>query len=123
MATDILVRLPINRLADARLGLGAKTWVYEFAWPSPVQDLRASHVMELPFVFDRVDAPDAVTLIDEGAPQQLADDMHSAWVRFATTGDPGWPSWTAERPVQVFDAPASGVVLAPREAERAAWPN
>jgi para-nitrobenzyl esterase len=121
LATDLLLRLPFNRIADARLAGPAPTHLYEFAWPSPVMSLGAAHAVELGFVFDRVDSPDAVGLAGADAPQQLADDMHSAWVRFATTGDPGWPAWDATRPVQVFDAPASAVVRAPREDERAAW--
>jgi len=121
LATDLLLRLPFNRIADARLAGPATTHLYEFAWPSPVQGLGAAHAVELGFVFDRLASDDAVRLNGRDAPQQLADDMHSAWVRFATTGDPGWPAWSASRPVQVFDAPASGVALAPREDERAAW--
>ncbi len=27
-------------------------------------------------------------------PQQLADEMHQAWVSFGREGDPGWPPWT-----------------------------
>ncbi len=52
LATDILLRLPINRIADARLASGAPTYVYEFAWRSPVQELGAAHAVELGFVFD-----------------------------------------------------------------------
>jgi para-nitrobenzyl esterase len=121
LATDILLRLPINRIADARLARGASTHVYEFAWRSPVQDLGAAHAMELGFVFDGLASPDSINLAGPDAPQQLADDMHGAWVRFATTGDPGWTAWSAERPVQTFDAPASRIVNAPRERERASW--
>ncbi len=121
LATDILLRLPINRIADARLRSGASTHVYEFAWPTPVLDLRAAHAVELGFVFDGVADADWQALVGPDAPQQVADDMHGAWVRFVKSGDPGWEPWSAERPVQVFDAPASAVVHAPREDERAAW--
>ncbi len=123
LATDLLARLPYNRIADARLGGPASTHFYEFAWPSPVQSLGAAHAVELGFVFDRLSSPDSVALAGPDAPQQVANDMHSAWVRFATTGDPGWPAWDATRPVQVFDAPVSAIVHAPREDERSAWRN
>jgi para-nitrobenzyl esterase len=121
LATDILLRLPINRISDARLARGARTHVYEFAWRSPVQDLGAAHAMELGFVFDGLASADSVALAGPDAPQQLADDMHSAWIRFAATGDPGWEPWSARRPVETFDAPASRIVTAPREEERASW--
>ncbi|HEX4443800.1 MAG TPA: carboxylesterase family protein [Galbitalea sp.] len=121
LATDILLRLPFNRIADARAAAGASTHVYEFTWGSPVQNLGAAHAIELGFVFDGVADPEWQRLIGDAAPQQLADDMHGAWVRFAKTGDPGWESWNTRRPVERFDAPASEVVYAPREPERAAW--
>ena len=38
MATDLLLRAPLNRLADSR---PARTYVYEFAWGSPVLGLGA----------------------------------------------------------------------------------
>lgn len=120
LATDLLLRLPINRLADARLGRGAETWVYEFGWSSPRLGLGAAHCMELPAVFDRLDADDAVALTGGAAPASLAGEMHGAWVAFATHGDPGWERWTADRPVRTFDV-QTRTVLAPREDERASW--
>ncbi|HEY2556961.1 MAG TPA: carboxylesterase family protein [Diaminobutyricibacter sp.] len=121
LATDIILRLPLNRIADARLTRRAETYVYEFSWSSTVQALGAAHAMELGFVFDRLDSPDVVAMAGVEAPQQLADDMHGAWVRFVKSGDPGWEKWSSRRPVQTFDAPASQLVYAPHERERAAW--
>ncbi|MCX5144855.1 carboxylesterase/lipase family protein [Streptomyces sp. NBC_00338] len=116
MATDLLLRGPLNRLADAR---PARTFVYEFAWRSPVLDLGACHALEIGFVFDNLRHGESLSGPD--APQPLADTMHRAWVAFATTGDPGWPAWDARRPVKVFDHPDTGLVLAPRQEELAAW--
>ncbi|GGF34017.1 carboxylesterase/lipase family protein [Subtercola lobariae] len=121
MASDRMMRNPMNVLADARAAHGATTFVYEFAWESPVQGLGAAHAMELGFVFDRLDSDDFTSMTGPGAPQQVADDMHRAWVAFAITGNPGWEPWDSERPVQVFDTPASVLVRAPREDERVAW--
>lgn len=120
LATDLLLRLPINRLADARLDRGAATWVYEFGWRSPRLELGAAHCMELPAVFDRLDAPDASALTGGAAPVSLAVEMHGAWVSFCRDGDPGWERWSRERPVRTFDA-ETRTVLAPREDERASW--
>lgn len=140
MATDKLLRGPLNRLADSRSApsdgssptnpsvpsgpLGRRspaprTFVYEFAWRSPVMDLGACHALEIGFVFDTLRLSDELT--GTGAPQALADVMHRAWVSFATTGDPGWADWSPERPVMVFDEPDSGVVFAPRDEELRAW--
>ena len=122
LATDLLLRLPLNRLADSRAGAAGRTHLYEFRWPSPVRGLGACHALELAFVFDTLDGADARALTGPNAPRPLADAMHAAWVRFATDGDPGWPGWDASRPVMAFgpgDEPA--VDLAPREDERASW--
>lgn len=90
---DALFRTGSERFALARQ---TPTYRYEFAWRSSAVDgaLGAAHAVELPFVFDRLDAdvlrgPDALLGPDE-IPTGLADEMHGAWVRFATTGDPGW---------------------------------
>ena len=120
MLIDQLLRIPLNRAADARLARrAAPSYAYEFAWPTPVGGLGAAHALEIGFVFDRLRSPDWIRLAGENAPQQLADEMHAAWIRFATTGDPGWRAWDATRPVMVFDDPSSGVVEAPRDAQLA----
>ncbi|OXY84262.1 MULTISPECIES: carboxylesterase/lipase family protein [Streptomyces] len=121
LATDLLLRVPLNRLADARAGAPASTYVYEFGWPSPVQRLGACHALELGFVFDTLAHPDTMALTGPDAPQELADAMHRAWVDFATTGDPGWPSWDASRPVEFFGPDAPALVLAPRDDELRGW--
>lgn len=130
LATDLLLRVPLNRLADARAGAEGATYVYEFGWPTPVQRLGACHALELGFVFDTLAHPDTRALTGPDAPQELADAMHRAWVDFATTGDPGWPSWDARRPVRFFGAEGTesadgtdgpAVVLAPRDDELRSW--
>lgn len=62
-----------------------------------------------------------MALTGPDAPQELADAMHRAWVDFATTGDPGWPSWDATRPVRFFGPDAPALVLAPRDDELRGW--
>lgn len=125
LVTDHLLRVPLLRLADAHRGR-APTYVYEFAWPSRVPGLGACHALELGFVFGTGDTPASVSLAGEGAPRALADEMHAAWVRFAATGDPGWPVWDATHPVRVFDDPAAGahgprIVHGPYDGELALW--
>ncbi|TXK19939.1 carboxylesterase/lipase family protein [Homoserinibacter sp. GY 40078] len=95
-----LVRAPATRLARTRR---TPTYVYEFAWQSPVRDLRAAHAVELGFVFDALDTDDAVALGGTDAPADLAREMHAAWVRFIRTGDPGWPRFDTDRITQVWD--------------------
>ncbi|WP_329221994.1 carboxylesterase family protein [Streptomyces sp. NBC_01485] len=99
MVTDNLLRLPLQRLADARPG---SSYVYEFAWPSLRPGLGACHALELGFVFDTGETPESAKLAGDGVPRELADAMHGAWTRFAATGDPGWEPWDAAHPVRIF---------------------
>ncbi|MGV9890068.1 carboxylesterase/lipase family protein [Streptomyces sp. NPDC003395] len=110
LVTDHLLRIPLHRLADARPGT---SYVYEFAWPSLLPGLGACHALELGFVFNTGEVPESTKLAGEGGPQRLADQMHRAWVRFVTDGDPGWEPWDIAHPVRVF-----GELAAPREEGR-----
>ncbi|MFF3838432.1 carboxylesterase/lipase family protein [Streptomyces sp. NPDC001930] len=129
LATDKLLRIPLNTLADARLHSGGRagtyaragTYLYEFGWRSPVLGLGACHALELGFVFDTLDLPETRALTGPDAPQDLAAAMHAAWVSFAATGDPGWRRWDPARPVMTFGPGLPSLVEAPREAERRAW--
>ncbi|MFF9767702.1 carboxylesterase/lipase family protein [Streptomyces sp. NPDC014636] len=118
MVTDHLLRVPLHRLADARPG---RSYVYEFAWPSRLPGLGACHALELGFVFGTGDVAEAKKLAGEGAPQELCDAMHAAWVRFVTHGDPGWAAWDARHPVRIFDDGVPDTAYGPRDAEVALW--
>jgi para-nitrobenzyl esterase len=123
LSTDWFFRIPSLRVAEAQAAQGAPAWVYEFSWASPQFGgrLGACHALEIGFTFDALAVGDNAALAGEGAPQELADAMHAAWVRFATDGDPGWPAYDLQRrPVQDFGA---GVRLVedPRGEQRALW--
>ncbi|MCX5249797.1 carboxylesterase family protein [Streptomyces sp. NBC_00201] len=118
MVTDHLLRLPLHRLADARPD---SSHVYEFAWPSGLPGLGACHALELGFVFDSGEVPESRKLAGEGAPHELADTMHRAWVRFASDGDPGWERWDGTHPVRIFDAGEPRTAHGPRDDELALW--
>jgi carboxylesterase type B len=100
--------------------------MYEFAWRSPAFGgrLGACHALEIPFVFDTLDlGPDQIVgpLLGPAPPQRLADTMHAAWVAFASTGDPGWPSYDLARRATMRLDTISTVVDDPRPMERALW--
>ncbi|MFD9035134.1 carboxylesterase/lipase family protein [Streptomyces sp. NPDC059567] len=121
LATDKLLRVPLNRVADARTAGPGSTFVYEFGWRSPVMGLGACHALEIAFVFDTLDRPEATALTGPDAPRELAAAMHGAWTRFAATGDAGWRPWDPSRPVMTFGPGAPALVESPREDERRAW--
>jgi para-nitrobenzyl esterase len=117
--TDAAFRVPANRLAAAQHAAGGRVHAYEFGWPTPVANLGACHALELAFVFDTL--RDSATMAGETAPQQLADEMHRAWVAFGRAGDPGWRPWTPnDEAVMTFNR-TSELAEAPRAGELALW--
>ncbi|MFD5226277.1 carboxylesterase/lipase family protein [Microbacterium sp. NPDC058342] len=102
---DRVFRSLVLRVAQARTGAG--TWVYRFAWPSPVNGW-SHHCLDVPFWFDCLDEPHVTAIAGDRPPQGLADEMHAAAVAFVRDGDPGWPSWRTEPGItRVFgDRPA-----------------
>jgi para-nitrobenzyl esterase len=126
LQTDWWCRIPAIRLAEARGHAMARTFMYEFAWPSPAFGgrLGACHGLEIPFMFDTVDLASRQMLgamLGPEPPQDLATEMHAAWVRFAATGDPGWPEYDSARRTTKRFARRSSLVYDPRAAERAIW--
>lgn len=129
--TDSMFRVPAARLAEARAtaaGDGerppdAGTWAYEFQWRSPaLGGLGAVHCLDIPFAFDVLDADGAAAVAGPEPPQELADAIHAAWVRFVTDGDAGWPAYrTASRQVMAFDT-TSKPVDDPWQTLRSIWP-
>jgi carboxylesterase type B len=81
LVTDAIFVTSARRLARAQAPVNAKTFLYHFTHSTGA--LRAFHGSEIPFVFAS----------DPG--NSLAKVMSAAWVRFAATGDPNWPAYTA----------------------------
>ncbi len=112
LASDATFRQ--NVLAEAeRKAAEAKApaYLYYFTWHSTAREgkLRAFHSLELPFVFDNIDAGQSMTG-SGGDRQVLADRMSEAWVSFARTGNPNhagipnWPEFTSqERATMIFN--------------------
>jgi para-nitrobenzyl esterase len=112
IASDATFRVGVTTEANrkATQGKGA-VYQYYFTWKSPVRDgkLRAFHTVEIPFVFDNVDAAKSMTGTGEDR-YALAEKVSSAWVAFARTGDPNTklaPRWgtfdTTKRAVMVIN--------------------
>ncbi|MEU1949314.1 carboxylesterase family protein [Streptomyces sp. NPDC020125] len=125
---DALFGAGTRRLATAHAQHpSSRTHVYEFAWRSRALDgrLGATHVMELPFVFDRTDlprlhGPEAI-LGPAEPPAGLASRVHATWIRFARTGDPGWPAYESVRRTTMRIAEAWTQVADPGAPIRRAW--
>jgi para-nitrobenzyl esterase len=101
------------RLAERRVALGsAPTYLYVFAWETPVMGLRAPHTIEIPFVFNHIDL--SQSMVGPVLPRMrvLEGVTAGSWAHFARTGNPnhkGLPLWppytTARRDTMIFDTP------------------
>ena len=111
-ATDAVFRSWVPHVARARGAseIAGNTWTSRFSWHAPEAEAGAphfaGHCSDVPFVFDRLDAPGVERVAGGAPPQALADAVHGALVRFACDGDPGWhPDAAGAGPTRVFDLP------------------
>lgn len=101
------------RLAERRAALGkAPTYLYVFAWETPVMGLRSPHTLEIPFVFNHIDISESMVGPVNPDMRRLEAASAGAWAQLARTGNPNhkgvasWPAYTADkRAVMIFDAP------------------
>lgn len=105
-ASDAVFHTWIPRVAAARDEARAgPTWSYRFTWHAD-EPPYAGHCIDIPFVFDRLDAPGVEEVAGPNPPQGLADSVHRTLVQFAKTHDPGWaPDDAGTGPSHVFDVP------------------
>jgi para-nitrobenzyl esterase len=119
MQTDETFRVPARRLADDRVRRGLPTWTYWFTFPTPAFGgvLGACHGLDIPYAFHNLHRPGVETFTGDAAEREhVADAFAGALLRFASTGDPGWPAFDAiRRPTRRLDL--DGDVLDDPEAE------
>jgi para-nitrobenzyl esterase len=110
---DYVFRVPAIQLAEAQ-SKNANTYVYRVDYPVnlpeyPCQNNRSPHGSELPFVFGKINETSGTDFIgisrneqDTIVRERLMNEMISAWVNFAKTGDPNGgtlPAWSSFNPV------------------------
>lgn len=114
MMTWAVFEKPARKVATGHTKHGGNAWLYRFDWkPMPDARFGACHCIELPFVFDNLEAwPPAAMMAghDPRSFRRLALRMQSAWIAFARHGEPStpelpaWPPWNAERrPCMLLD--------------------
>jgi para-nitrobenzyl esterase len=96
---------------EARAAQGAPAYAYQLDWRSPLDGGKwgAPHTLDIPLAFDNIDKEGSLTGTSAEA-QKVADQMSSAFIAFAKTGDPntqaipGWePYQLPRRQTLLFD--------------------
>src|SRR5262249_4712587 len=101
------------RLAERRAALGkGPTYLYVFAWETPVMGLRSPHTIEIPFAFNHIDASESMVGPVNAKMRTLESATAGAWAQLARAGNPNhkglpnWPSYTVDkRATMIFDTP------------------
>jgi para-nitrobenzyl esterase len=126
IGSDILTRIGSIAEAERKAALGkAPVFMYLFSWQSPVPGMRATHGMEIPFVFDNIDAAPELTGQGEGR-EALAKAICRSWAAFAHTGNPStsdlpaWPAYDGTRRATMILDRRSKVVNDPGGSDRLA---
>jgi len=128
MSGDVSFRMPAIRMAEALADRGVPVWMYLATVTSPDLDgrLGAPHAIELPFVFDNLEAAPEFVGNDPRNPA-LANAVQGLWVGFATTGVPAadsapiWPRYDrTARPTLILDRELS-VQDDPYPVSRTTW--
>jgi para-nitrobenzyl esterase len=112
ISTDIQAMSSI-RLAERRAALGkGPTFLYVFAWETPVMGLRAPHTMEIPFAFNHIDLCESMVGPIRPPMRELEAATAGAWAALARSGNPNhaglpkWPAYTSDkRDTMIFDTP------------------
>jgi para-nitrobenzyl esterase len=121
---------PAQKLAELQDHQGAPVWMYRFDWETPVFGgvLKSTHALEIPFVFNTLDKPNTANFTGSSPErQQVANQMHQAWINFARNGNPNsedLPEWQKydvnDRFTMIFNID-SAVVNDPNREERQKW--
>ncbi|OKI05986.1 hypothetical protein AMK13_20370 [Streptomyces sp. CB02056] len=126
VGSDALFRVPSLRLAEANAAAGGTSYLFELALPAPALGgvLGACHGLDVPLAFGSLDSPTARQSLGDPPPPEavrVSAELRRAWVRFATTGDPGWPAFDPDQQLtRVLDT-RSETVRYPEQAARRIW--
>ena len=126
LQSDLIFRMPANKVLESQKKAGGKAWAYSFAWRSPCYNgrLGAAHSVDLPFVFKTLhkDSQRVKNTLGDNPPDALANAMHRAWVSFASTGNPGWTPFDLDRRMTMRFDVESKEVSDPWKTERENMP-
>jgi para-nitrobenzyl esterase len=130
VSTDYMFRIPSIRLAEAQSDHQKNTYMYLFAWKSPLDGGKygAMHALELAFVFG-VLLPKEIGIFPKKTEetQALSEAMMDTWISFSRDGNPNgssipsFPQYDSKkRATMIFDKEIT-IEEDPYSKERASW--
>ncbi|MFX1479259.1 MAG: carboxylesterase family protein, partial [Promethearchaeota archaeon] len=128
--TDSLFRVPTIRFLEAQSKYQPNTFNYLFNFQCPQFDgaLGCPHSIEIPFVFNTINATGIPEFIGKGPDiVSLSQKMMDTWITFAHNGNPNhdgipeWPSYDSQKRATLFLGKECKVVNAAFDKERQAW--
>ncbi|WP_033352518.1 carboxylesterase/lipase family protein [Kitasatospora aureofaciens] len=126
VTSDALFRMPSLHLAEGNAAAGGTSYVFELTYPAPAMGgvLGACHGLDIPLAFGTLDTPMGRHFFgDPPAPEavEVSCELQQAWIRFVSTGDPGWPAYEPTRQLtRMFDT-RSETVRYPEQSSRDIW--
>ncbi len=122
LSTDFSFKIPAVRLAEMREATESETFLYQFNWESRAPHLKSTHALEIPFVFNVLDAPGVAAFVGRGdLPYELADEMHRVWTQFIQGDSAGWSSYSASDRIAMHFDTESALVSADHAAAIKLW--
>lgn len=126
--TDRIFRGPATSLAERHRG---DTFMYLFTYCTEIMGgrLRSCHALEIPFVFNNLDAPGVGLFTGPvtGEMRDLALAMHESWIAFARDGRPRsarlpeWPLYDRDRRATMIFGDSPALEEDPFADERRLW--
>lgn len=108
--TDRVFRSLALRVAEERArSASAPTWLSLFTWRSPTHGL-ALHCIDVPLVFDNLDAERVPQMLGDEPPRELGHELHCDVVKFLRTGSVSWPRFDpTDAMTKRYDVPTAVV--------------
>ncbi|MDF0528451.1 carboxylesterase family protein [Tsukamurella sp. 8F] len=120
--SDATFRMPSVLLAEANTAAGGASYLFEIQWATEVYG--ACHSIDVPLAFGTLDSPTGILFFGENPPHAIhavSRELLQAWIRFCTTGDPGWPRYDGDgRATRILDTPSTTAPY-PEERSRRLW--
>ncbi|MFG2226602.1 carboxylesterase/lipase family protein [Streptomyces sp. NPDC048644] len=124
--SDSTFRMPSLLLAEANAAAGGSSFLFELHLASPVLGgiMGACHSLDVPLAFGTMDSSTGKQLFgDQPAPEAVvvSRELQQAWVRFVTSGSPGWAAYHPGRQLSRVLAAESKTLPYTGQTSRQIW--